>query len=126
MEHLHLNINKINQNKMKHIKLFEQFVNEAVKFIDFEFNSHKNHNPYCDILQGHLDKDTFITYGIYIKDDGTRRKAGDEFMEYYTGENYNVGSSKKSNSRVYSVDKIPAKYKAAWEELKAKYESEYK
>jgi len=47
-------------------------------------------------------------------------------MEYYTGENYNVGSSKKSSSRAYTVDKIPAKYKTAWEELKAKYEAEYK
>jgi hypothetical protein len=109
---------------MKHIKLFEQFINEG-KFINFEFNSHKNHNPCCDILQGHLDKDTFITYGIYVKDDGARKK-GDEFMEYYTGENYNVGSSKKSSSRAYTVDKIPAKYKTAWEELKAKYEAEYK
>lgn len=110
---------------MKHIKLFEQFVNEGVKFIDFKFNSHKNHNPSADILQGHLDKDTFITYGIYVKDSGSK-KVGDEFMEYYSGENYNVGSTKRSSSRVYSPDKIPAKYKAAWEELKAKYEKEYK
>lgn len=110
---------------MKHIKLFEQFVNEAVKFIDFKFNSHKNHNPQADILQGHLNRDTFITYGIYVKDSSSR-KAGDEFMEYYSGENYNTGSTKRSSSRVYSPDKIPAKYKAAWEELKAKYEKEYK
>ena len=110
---------------MKHIKLFEQFINEAVKFLDYQFNSHKNHNPSCDILEGHLDSDTYITYGIYVKDDGSR-KVGDEFMEYYTGENYKVGSSKKSNSRVYGPDKIPAKYKATWEELKSKYENEYK
>jgi len=100
-------------------------LNEAVKFISFKFNSHKNHNPCCDILEGHLDKDTFITYGIYIKDDGSKKK-GDEFMEYYTGENYKVGSTKKSNSKAYTVDKIPSKYKAAWEELKSKYEAEYK
>jgi hypothetical protein len=110
---------------MKHLKLFEQFVNEGYKFSKLKFNSHKNHNPSADILEGHLDNDTFITYGIYVKDSGSKKK-GDEFMEYYTGENYKVGSSKKSNSRVYGPDKIPAKYKAAWEELKAKYESEYK
>lgn len=109
---------------MKHIKLFEQFINEG-KFTKFQFNSHKNHNPNCDILQGHLDGDTFITYGIYVKDEGSK-KVGDEFMEYYTGSNFNVGSTKRSNSRAYTVDKIPAKYKAAWEELKSKYENEYK
>lgn len=109
---------------MKHIKLFEQFINEG-KFIDFKFNSNKNHNPSCDILEGHLDGDTFITYGIYVKDDGSK-KVGDEFMELYTGSNYKVGSSKRSHSRIYTVDKIPSKYKAAWEELKAKYEQEYK
>lgn len=109
---------------MKHIKLFEQFINEG-KFIDFKFNSNKVHNPCCDILEGHLDKDTFITYGIYVKDDGSK-KAGDEFMEQYTGSNYKVGSEKRSSSRVYTVDKIPSKYKTAWEELKAKYEKEYK
>lgn len=100
-------------------------LDEAVKFIDFLFNSHLDHNPCCDILEGHLDKDTFITYGIYVKDDGSR-KVGDEFMEYYTGENYMVGSSKKSNSRVYEPSKIPAKYKAAWEELRTTYQNEYK
>lgn len=109
---------------MKHIKLFEQFLNEG-KFTEFKFNSNKDHNPCCDILEGHLDGDTFITYGIYVKDDGSK-KVGDEFMEQYTGSNYKVGSSKRSNSRVYEPSKIPAKYKAAWEELKAKYEKEYK
>jgi len=109
---------------MKHIQLFEQFINEG-KFINFKFNSSKDYNPFCDILEGHLDKDTFITYGIYVKADGSK-KVGDEFMEQYTGSNYKVGSDKRSNSRVYEPSKIPVKYKAAWEELKAKYEKEYK
>jgi len=110
------------------IKVWEDKIaqlDEAVKFIDYKFNSHKNHNPSCDILQGHLDKETYITYGIYVKDVSSK-KAGQEFMEYYTGENYNVGSSKKSNSRYYEPDTIPAKYLAAWNELKSKYENEYK
>jgi hypothetical protein len=110
---------------MKNIKLFEEFVNEAIKFIDFKFNSNKNHNPVADIVEGHIDSDTFITYGVYIKDTSTK-KQGDEFMEYYTGANYKAGSSKKSSSRIYSSDKIPSKYKAAWDTLKAKYKSKYK
>ena len=122
--------NENNENKENNMKKFnikewkDKFLNEG-KFINFKFNSHKDHNPCCDILEGHLDGDTFITYGIYVKDDGSR-KVGDEFMEQYTGSNYKVGSSKRSNSRIYEPSKIPAKYKAAWEELKAKYEKEYK
>jgi hypothetical protein len=106
------------------IKVWESKIaqlNEAVKFISFQFNSHKNHNPSADILEGHIDSDTFITYGIYVNGP----KKGDEFMEYYTGENYKQGSTKKSNSRLYEPNKIPAKYKNAWEELKAKYKAEY-
>ena len=97
---------------MNHIPLFEEFINEAVNFIDYKFNSHKNHNPVVDILEGHLNRDTMITYGIYIKDDGSKKK-GDEFMELYTGSNYMSGSSKKSNSRYYEPSKIPVKYEAA-------------
>lgn len=109
---------------MEHIELFKDFINESFKFKKIKFNSHKNHNPSADILQGHLNDDTFITYGIYIKD-ASGKKVGDEFMEIYTGENYNVGSSKKSNSRVYSPDKIPSKYKSMWNDLKSEYESTY-
>ena len=110
------------------IKVWEDKIaqlDEAVKFIDYKFNSHKVHNPACDIIQGHLDKDTYITYGIYVKDAGSK-KAGQEFMECYTGENYNLGSLKRSNSRYYEPNTIPAKYLAAWNELKSKYENEYK
>lgn len=109
---------------MKHIKEFNQFVNESF-FRKFKFNSHKNHNPTADILQGHLDDDTFITYGIYVKDSDAFDK-GDEFMEIYTGSNYNPNSTKRSNSRVFAPDKIPNKYKKSWEELKSKYQKEYK
>lgn len=91
-------------------------------FVKLEFNSHKNHNPYCDILSGYLDDDTFITYGIYVKGP----QVGKEFMEYYTGANYAVGSKKKSHSRLFYSDKIPSKYKSQWEELKKIYNSKYK
>ena len=106
---------------MKKIKLYEEFVGEAYKFYDLFFNSHIDHNPECDILEGHLDKDSLITYGIYVKGP----KEGLEFMEYYSGSNYKPTSDKRSNSKLFMVDKIPAKYKAMWEDLKKIYENEY-
>lgn len=109
---------------MSNILNFSQFINESFKFKNVKFNSHKNHNPSADILQGHLDDDTFITYGIYVKDSSGKSK-GDEFMEIYTGSNYNPDSTKRSHSRVYSPDKIPSKYKSAWNDLKKEYETKY-
>lgn len=109
---------------MKNIQTYESFLNESVGdlFIKLHFNSHGDHNDQCDILEGHLNTDSMICYGIYIKDGATAKK-GDEFMEYYSGENYAVGSKKRSKSNHYTVDKIPAKYKAAWLNLKAQYEA---
>lgn len=107
---------------MKHIKLFEDFVNEQVKDT---FHSHKTHNPTADILQRQLDRDTQVTYGIYIKDSGSR-KNGEEFMELYVGSNYSPDSTKRSYSRLYTPDQIPAKYKSIWNELRDKYHSELK
>lgn len=96
-------------------------------FSKLKFNSHTWHNNECDILEGHLDSDSFITYGIYVKDSASgKRKAGDEFMEYYKGSNYVVGSKERPHSRVFGVENIPAKYKAKWNELKAIYEEKYK
>ncbi len=88
-------------------------------FIKTQFNSHENHNPDTDILEGHIDSDSFITYAI----DVNGKNKGKESMEYYSGENYVVGSKKKSSSRHYEADKIPAKYKPLWLELKSIYES---
>lgn len=91
------------------------------------FNSHTNHNPDCDIVCYQLDKDTTITYGIYVNNPkGSKRdiKVGDEFIEVYVGENYNVGSRKRSYSRCYHNDgdtKIPAKYHKLWQDLKSHY-----
>lgn len=84
------------------------------------FNSHKNHNPHCDILEGKLDGDSFITYYIELK-------TGNEGMEYYKGENYVVGSNKKSFSRIFkSEQEIPTKYRELWEVLKKTYQTCYK
>lgn len=106
----------------------ESSVNENNgSFTKLRFNSNTWHNSECDILEGHLDADSFITYGIYIKDSASgKRKAGDEFMEYYKGSNYVVGSKARPHSRVFGAENIPAKYKAKWNELKAIYEEKYK
>lgn len=82
------------------------------------FHSHKNHNPDCDILVGHIDDDTSLTYGIYVKGE----KTGQEFCEYYSGENYNVRSKKRSYSRCWSVADIPVKYKRLWTLLRSSYQ----
>lgn len=89
-------------------------------FEKVKYNSHLWHNPNCDILEGHLSPTSFITYGIDLK-------SGNEFMEYYSGDNYSTNSKgKRSNSRHFSADKIPSKYKAQWELLKRAYEEYYK
>jgi hypothetical protein len=93
----------------------------VIEFIKLKFNSHKNHNPNCDILEGHIDKDTFITYGVYVKGD----KIGEEFMEYYKGSNYVVDSKQKSLSKRYDKEKIPTKYKSSWDTLKEIYNEKY-
>lgn len=93
------------------------------KFVKVEFNSHENHNPSCDILCGYIDKDSFITYGVYVTEYNGIKK-GSEFMEYYSGENYVFGSTKKSNSRMFKIyegQEIPEKYREAWLKLKRMY-----
>lgn len=92
-----------------------------MKFTKVQFNSHKSHNPYTDILEGWLSNDgPFITYAINVKGD----KVGEESMEFYQGENY--GGTGRSYSRHFTPDKIPAKFKSAWQELKSMYEKKYK
>jgi hypothetical protein len=96
-----------------------------------EFRSHRSHNDHCDITVYQLDKDTNITYGIYVKSTihwkgpvGLPIQPGTEFMEIYVGENYNVDSKKRSNSRHYYADAIPKKYNELWQSLKEYYETE--
>ena len=97
-------------------------------FVKTEFLSHKNHNPSCDILCGYIDANSFITYGIYVKECNGIKK-GSEFMEYYSGENYVPESKKKSTSRMFKVyegQEIPKKYKESLLALKSMYEAEEK
>lgn len=95
-----------------------------------KFNLHSFHNPDCDILEYELDDDTKITYGVYLKKATAQRNcsnytldAGDEFMEIYTGANYNLKSTKRSYSRVYYIKdgKIPDKYINLFQQLKDYY-----
>lgn len=83
------------------------------------FNSHKVHNPNCDILELKISKDAYITYYIDIN---TRV----EGMEYYSGSNYVVGSSLKSHSNNYPPNLIPKKYRSVWHALKYHYENKIK
>lgn len=87
------------------------------QFTGFRFNSHECHNPACDILEGFIDKDSLLTYGIYVG--GPHQ--GQEFCEYYHGSNYRAGSKAKSYSRHYVAPRIPTAYVSMWEELREMY-----
>jgi len=81
--------------------------------------SHKNHNPQCDIIESRIDKDSFITYGIYVNGPET----GNEFFEYYRGSNYNVGSSLPSYSlHKTGEDNVPKAHKNRWNEAREYYQ----
>jgi hypothetical protein len=110
------------------IKVWEDKIaklDEGSHKTSYTFNSHKVHNPDCDILEFKWDSDTIITYGIYIKDTNTNKK-GNEFMEIYSGSNYVPNSSKRSNSKMYTSDNIPSKYLSTWKDMKKDYEEYYK
>jgi len=92
-------------------------------------------NDHCHILELRLDKDTNMTYGIYIKPvnrpSSTGNKiipVGQEFCEVYVGENYNALSKKRSYSRCYYIGdaNLPKKYQQNYLELKKLYENKYK
>lgn len=102
-----------------------------IKAEKVKFNSHTVHNPSCDIVEYRIDNDTFITYGVYLVAETHRISLGDpsvytikniqpgeEFMELYVGENYNVGSTKRSYSRMYYASDIPVKWQKTWNSLK--------
>lgn len=84
-----------------------------------KFNSHTTHNPECDILELRISTDSFITYGLNLK-------TGNEFLEYYAGGNYVVGSLAKSTSRNYDFPAIPKKYLTVWHALKEYYNKNFK
>jgi hypothetical protein len=81
-----------------------------------KFNSHKTHNPDCDILELKISKDAFITYCINIH-------TKEESMEYYSGKNYVSNSLVRSNSKYYLTNNIPKKYRNVWNGLKYYYET---
>lgn len=105
--------------------------------MDVKLNLHTLHNPDCDILVYRDDKDTNITYGIYVKPYINKSGRGNyigngqweipvgtEFMEVYVGENYVQGSRAKSYSRVYydKQDKMPKSRTILWFKLRAHYQ----
>ena len=77
-------------------------------FKRLSYNHHSVHNPNCDILEGHLNDDSMLTYGKYV----SGPDKGKAFVEYYSGENYCVKSKLRSYSRCWhSLDRVPKKYK---------------
>jgi hypothetical protein len=48
---------------------------------------------------------------------------GQEFMEVYTGQNYVPSSKKRSYSRHFYSEAIPASYMKAWQTLKDYYDN---
>lgn len=92
----------------------------------YTFHSHVNHNPDCDILIEQIDRNTIISYGVYVNGP----KTGEEFMEYYSGPNYvddpsGSNQAEQNYSRCYSVDRIPKRWRLEWEALKVMYQAEY-
>jgi hypothetical protein len=81
----------------------------------------ESHNPDFDILCGRVDEDTFITYGLQINGPNP----GEETMEIYKGENYNVDSKLRSWSRHYAKDAIPKVWKKQWLSLRFEYRTEH-
>lgn len=94
-------------------------MNITTVFKGTKFLSHKTHNPSCDILEGTIDDDCYITYVIEVNGP----KKGQEAMEYYRGKNYVVGSRARSYSRIFSPANIPVKYYTRWQLLRSIYEN---
>jgi hypothetical protein len=82
------------------------------------FHSHKNHNPTCDILIGHLPNGADLTYCIEVN--GPTK--GAECCEYYSGENY-TDTKARSYSRNWKSINIPQKYFNEWQLLRQIYET---
>ena len=101
-----------------------------------KFNRHTVHNPSCDIVEYKINNDAFITYRVYVTPAVHGISVGDsnvtilkdiqpgeEFMEMYVGENYNIGSNKRSYSRMYYAAEIPVKWKDTWKMIREYYQS---
>lgn len=91
--------------------------------METKFNSHKSHNYECDIVEGKIDSDSFLTFGIHVN--GVNK--GKTFCEYYKGSNYVANSKLPSYSRMWANEiDIPKKYYAMFKELEAIYEEQYR
>lgn len=87
----------------------------------YKLNSHKWHNPNCDIVEAQIDGDSYLTYVVYV----TGPLTGQEFMEYYRGETYQVGSRLMSWSRCWSERLLPKKWRPLWLKAKRVYEEQW-
>ena len=86
----------------------------------YKFNSHQWHNPDCDITEVQIDRHSFLTYGVYV----SGPKAGQEFMEYYRGENYVAESKRRSYSRVWK-EAMPETWLPLWFKARQVYREQW-
>jgi len=111
---------------MKHVKLFEQFLNES-KLKNVKFISHKTGIKAMDQVEAMFDDETFVTYGIFVKDTNVpRQDKGSEFFTIESGSKYFDNSTKRPVNKFYYADEIPSKWKSVFNELKGMYEKDFK
>jgi len=89
----------------KVIKLVENNEHWSLKL-----NRPEDHNPDCMIVEHNISNDVKLAVSITLK-------TKVPLFEYYSGENYMPKSKKKSYSRVYSRNNIPATYKTQFRNL---------
>lgn len=87
--------------------------------IPVKVNRPENHNPSALICEARINADSFITCVKPLND-------GPCQMEYYSGENYVIGSNARSYSRIYSEENIPGVYSGLYNALKEFTEKYYR
>ena len=108
----------------------KQLIRECVRelneslFKKIQFSSHKDYNPNADIIEGKLDDDIVVAYGVIVNGKGK----GKEFMWYYSGPIHSPSSQRANNFSKYfeGESNVPKKYKKYWLELKTIYDKKSK
>lgn len=102
----------------EHVVSFQQFESYGIKT---RANLPEKHNPDCFILVGDYDRNTDVTYCVYVRGE----KIGQESCEIYMGPNYKSGATCPNRSYHYTVDKIPKRWISYWQELKKIAQRDY-
>lgn len=95
-------------------------------FIQTVLRPHQQHNPDCNIIEGHLNQDAYLCYGEYINNPRVK------FVEYYSGKNYKLGSGKRSHSRRWVLSEtdpfssVPKVWREAAQQLQKLHTQNFK